>query len=237
MSPILVNPSRFAVAAGGTALQTAMLADSPWGLWMSDEASGSTLADSSGNGRDLAISGAPSAYQVAIGGTSLKGITWPATTTDTAVSAVKPASTSDFTLEAFLFMASLPAATLVLISIADNATGTTNNEHVLSVSTNGTVTFRQFNGAARTLLGTNGSLTTSTLYHIVGVCSSTGGMRLRINKTTQNSNALNGANFGNRSVRIHSGLNAANAAGTIGPCAYYRTALTDTRIDAHFDAA
>jgi hypothetical protein len=213
-------------------LRVEMQADSPWGMWLSDEASGSTLADSSPNARPMTITGTPTAYRVQGAGAYVQGISWPATTTDGASTGATTytmgGSGASITLEAWVYLTSNPAAVLTLIQL-DN------------VSNTGIHLTIQASGAARfTVVSSSASFVASSAIplnqwvHVVGV-DNANAMSIRVNKVAGNTNTK-AMSTSSRPARIHSGTGAGAAAGTIGPTAVYPSALSTARIDTHYDA-
>lgn len=212
-------------------------ADSPWGYWKTNEASGSTLADSSGNARDMAITGSPTLAQTGPSGAA-DAVAWPASTVTYAkVANSSPLSgASGFTIEAWVYLTANPGGIAAVVGEGANATGTSNTEFGLSIDTSGRPVFYMFNTAVRNLTGS--ALSLNTWHHIVAVGSVTGGMSLRVDKVADGTLAENSlASTYSRAMWIHaSGRSNAGGPVTISHAAFYSAPLTTTRIDAHYDA-
>jgi hypothetical protein len=214
-----------------------VLADSPAWYLKTDETSGTTLADSSGNGRDMTIAGTPT-----LGATGPSGaadaVDWPASTVTYANVAgwQWESGTNGFTIEAWVYLTANPAAVAAIVGEGNFATGTSNTEYGLSIDTTGHPVLYMFNTGVRLLTGS--ALSLNAWHHVVAVCSSSTGMRFRIDKVADGTLAQNALapNY-QRIMWVHgSGRSNGGGAVRIAKPAFYSDALTDTRIDAHYDA-
>ena len=214
---------------------TAVLTDAPWGYWPCGEASGATLADAAST-NPMTITGTPTAFGAAGPTTGVTAVSWPSSTTVYANTSNVPATTTSFTLEGWVKLASLPGANTI---IASNATFPNNGDSSTesgSVSTPpGKPFLRVWNGSDFTITGTT-ALSLNTWHHVVGVGTAGVGFRVRVDKTTVATSVALPAAAQNRNLFIHAGKTNGGGAAVIGQVAYYRAALSDTRIDAHYDA-
>lgn len=212
-------------------------ADSPWGYWKTDEASGTSLADSSGNGKTMTITGSPTLAQTGPSGAS-DAIDWPSSTVTYAKNANSSplAGANGFTIEAWVYLTANPGGIAAVVGEGANATGTSNTEFGLSIDTSGRPVFYMFNTAVRNLTGS--ALSLNTWHHIVAVGSTSAGMSLRVDKVADGTLAENSlASTYSRALWIHaSGRSNAGGPVKISHAAFYSAPLTTTRIDAHYDA-
>ena len=205
-----------------------MKRDGAWGIWKCDEASGSTILDYSGNGRDQAITGAPSGYRTSVGGNAQYGMSWPGTTTDRAQTSATATTAGVFTLEALIWFSANPSVFAGIIG-CDNGS---NTGSFLQLGTSGVPRF-QCSNSGGSFRDFSSALALNTLHHVVGV-NSGGTMRLRVNGVSAATVAKAAANNG-QPVKIHGGLGNSGGALTTAVCAYYDgIALTDTQIDEHY---
>lgn len=220
------------LVSSGVGLLGAMLADSPRAVWMMNEPSGTTLADSGSSGLPMTITGSPTAYaQSPAGGPVRTGISWPANVAVTAITAanVETGSPSTYALEAWLYMTALPAAAVSVLQIQV----TTTQYASIRLQTTGVIRAQMQSGGGS--FKDSGVLSLNTWHHAVLQCAPAG-FYLRIDKV---STATTAATVGllNGKAYSHAGQNSGAGALIIGPCAYYNAAVTDARFDAHYDAA
>lgn len=221
MSPVMLNPNRFGGAVNP--LKTTLLSFSPLGLWMCDEASGPTLFDSSGNGWDLTLTGAPTAFQQQTSG-NLKGISWPATSTDYASSSTtKTLSGGNFTVITWVYITAAPVGALLNVAALDGASKgirlqiNTTRVPRYSITNSGTTAVNGNSGIALNAWHMVVGVSVSNVGHLWtdGVASATSG------KTVPSATALN-------PYIHHSPLSATAIAGIIGPVAVFDGALSDS---------
>jgi hypothetical protein len=216
-----------------------VLADSPWGYWKTDEASGS-LADSSGNGRTMTVTGAPTYAQTGPDGASADAILWPSGSHYAQVSAGSTVNPAGFTLEAWVYLTASPTGTTQIIAQGDNATGTTFTEYGLGITSAGLPFMYIHNGTARFCTGST-ALSLNAWHHVVGRAGVSGGMSIRVDKATTGTLAQNilSATYG-RSIWLHasgySNQGASQAVTIARPALYMGPVLSDARLDAHYDA-
>lgn len=249
MAPVLLNPSRFGAGGGGSssAYWTAVLADSPWGAWKTDETSGTTLADSSGNSRPMTITGSPTLAQTGPPTASVAdAIAFPSSaSTEHYAGTSATLSTSAFTFEAWVYLTANPAASTPIIALGV-AYGTGGNDKYLYIGTDGKPRCYIFSGGQQTLVAST-ALSLNAWHHVVTSVGAAGA-KIRVDKTSlffapgTNSTTTTAAK-----VFLHGGgidgtggntINGTNGdAITIARAAVYAAQLSDTATDAHYDAA
>ncbi len=226
----------------GTGYVSAVTADAPWGFWQCNETSGTTLADSSGNARDMTITGSPTLAQTGPG-TGASAVLWPdssGATENYAITATA-VSTSVATVEAWVYLTALPTnLTTVVGCAATYGSGIT--DKVLSIDTTGKVVWYFLGGASLTSIVSSSALTLNTWHHVVGSIGSTGA-KIRIDKATAATSPDTAAAANSMPVLIHGAGNTANGGNqtngspvTIAMPAFYASQLTDAQTDAHYDA-
>ena len=220
----------------------AVLADSPLGYWKLDEASGTTCADSSGNGRDLIYGGTPSFRNSGppiVGGVSyavgLDGVNGEGATAGYA-SWMLPTS---FSLECWVrstASAGYPAIFGVANGRADSG------QFVLYIRS-GTIKATFTNTFAASSEVTTGSgMTDGNWRHVVVTHDSvSGSFILYINGSSVASNSRTGTP---QSVSQPISIGGCGStvdsnwfSGDIAHCAYYGAALSPARVLAHYEAA
>jgi hypothetical protein len=213
-----------------------VLADSPWGYWKCDETSGSTLADSSGNGHDMTITGSPTLDEV--GPAATEAVLWPADagihagTTDTN-------TTSDASLECWVYVDDLPTGGTASLTGDQQTFGSVTEDKQLGVMTDGKVRWYVYDGSAQELTSTD-ALTLDAWHHIVASVGAAG-MKIRVDKVAEASSGATTSYTGvgqEHFIRPSSARvgNADNGALTVTRVAFYETQLSDARVDAHYDA-
>lgn len=209
-------------------------ADGVSAIYLCTETSGTTLADSSGNARTLTITGTPTAMGLAGPKTGLGAIQWPQSQ---AIYATGPsvASGNILTLEAWVYLTAAPTASTTLVATSSNVTGANGNNNGLMVASNGTPGFYTWN-AVQTLITGPTALTLNTWHHLVGV-SDANGSHLRVDKV-QVASQTRGLQGNTAPIRVHAGGQSQGGGACIvsAPALYLNTALSDARIDAHYDA-
>lgn len=240
----VLTPQRIAAHAaqalsstGPDAYTTQVLADSPWGFWRTNEASGTTLADVSPNNRPMTTVNSPTLAQsgptagvndaILFSGSGPRAGT--AATTNAAV----------FTCEAWVYITAAPGALTAFLTRSVSVAGTDPTDGILSIDTAGKVQWQVYNGANQ-IITSPAALTLNTWHHVVGSVGAAG-MKLRIDKTTvvSNGGVTGGYTGSNQGIYLRAGATAWNGGGTmkIARPAYYTTQLLDARTDAHYDAA
>lgn len=244
MSPVLLNPSRFAAAAPTTYMGE-VLTDSPLGYWRLGEASGTSALDSSGNSRTLTYSGSiafsqtsllPSQADTAItlsstssGKASLADASWMHPTT--------------FSIEAWARWDGVgPATTHCIASKTIGGTvNATNYQFMLyrpSGSNNATIIVVNSSGTNVTLSESAGNLASGQTRHIVATFDGTN-VKLYVDGTQVASTALSGSLAPSTSSALVIGDTAGGSrawGGTLDEVAYYGSALSATRVAAHYAA-
>lgn len=213
-------------------------ADSPWGYWKLDEAAGD-FADSSGNGRTSAVSGTLPTYAQTGPSGAADAVDWPSSSASysNCLGTAAMSGTAGFTSEAWVYLTANPGAIAAVVCNGTSPTGTASTEIGLSIDTSGRPVMYLFNSAARFLTGS--ALSLNTWHHIVAVYSIATGMRLRVDKVADGTLAQNPlTNAYSRRIWIRgAGYNNGGGAIRISHAAFYsNVALTDARIDAHYDA-
>jgi hypothetical protein len=220
----------------------AVLADSPLGYWKLDEASGTTCADSSGNGRDLTYGGTPNFRNSGppiVGGASyavgLNGVNGEGATASYA-SWMLPTS---FSLECWV----RSTASSGYPAIFGVANGRADSGQFILYIRSGTIKATFTNTFAASSEVTTGSgMTDGNWRHVVVTHdSSSGDFILYINGSSVASNSRIGTP---QSVSQPISIGGCGSttdsnwfSGDIAHCAYYGAALPAARVLAHYDAA
>ena len=168
MAPVLLNPSLFAAAGGGSTYLSHVLAKGALGAWMLGDTSGTTMVDSSGNGHDGAYVGSPSLNQTGI------------LPTDPGKSVAFNGSSQYATVANAAWM--LPAS--FSAEIWFKSTGVAGGDHDVFVNAHASLTsrwmlrqnganlyFYTWSGSSWTEI--HGSISAATLYHAVATYNST----------------------------------------------------------------
>jgi hypothetical protein len=232
------NPTPGSIALSGTAAYpTAVLADSPWGFWRFKETGAPTsLADSSGNGRSLAVTGLLTPGQSS--GPKSKHLLVSASTGNYAGSSVKH-TTSAASIELWVKIAANPASKTSLFGNHLTASDSTGDKNIY-LTTDGKVNFYWFDGSTHTITSTAG-LSTGTWHHIVATVGAAGTF-LYVDGSQVATNASTSSYTGwAQAVFVHNGTDSANALYTgdaidVAEFAMYTAQLTSTRVAAHFAA-
>jgi hypothetical protein len=210
-----------------------VLADSPLGFWKLDETSGSSAADSSGNSHGGTYQASPTlaaASVVADGGTA---VTLNGSTQYVSVAGASWMNTSDYSIEAWVktslnnFYIASRAGSTAAQRVWDVFIRTVGTVAVVTWASGGTNT--QLNGTIRVDDGkphhivVTKSGTTISIY-VDGVLDVSG------TTSTTNTSTTQGIDWGRRST------NASFFNGTLDDVAVYGSALSGTRVAAHFTA-
>lgn len=223
--------------------QGQVLVDVPWSYHRLAESSGTTWADATGAARDMSITGvASTARALAVNPILRTGGVAVLFDVDTInnygkTSAV-PVIGTDATLEAWVMVDGPPSiGPLTIIGEGTNLTGTGQTEWGLGLDATLHPYVYVYDGATR-LLTSPDSLVLNTWNHVVAVSTATG-TRLRVNKVTKGTMTQHlSLAGGGRTMWLHgSGFDHHVSKLTMAEPAIYTTALSDARIDAHYDVA
>lgn len=214
---------------------TEVAADSPWGYWKQEEASGN-LVDSSGNSRTMTVTGTPTYAQAGpVGG--VNAILWGNVASQRGETTATSAA-GVFTHEIWVYLTGNPAARTTIIgrATAYGTTGAADGE--LYIEPDGKVGFHVFSGSHQTV--TSASALTLSAWHHVTASVGAAGMRVRVDKSTVASNAgvTSGYTGSAQKIFIRGGGSGYNGTGvvTLARGSTYTTQLSTTRLDAHYDA-
>jgi hypothetical protein len=224
-------------------------ADSPWGYWKTDEASGNLL-DSSGNSRTLTLpGGAPTYAQTGPGGGSDAQLS-PDSSGGTEYYAISSASlggtTSALTLECWFYLTANPTNRTPLVGFGYGFGNTSLRPAFLWLDTDGTIHLWWGSSSSSFItIGSASAVSLNTWHHVVAPLTSTEG-KIRLDKAdvASGSHATAIASSGQFMLRGgHNGTSQPSIGDhrdgsvvTIAKPAAYLSTLTDTRIDAHYDA-
>lgn len=223
-------------------------ADTPWAYYKTNEASGS-LADSSGNSRTLTIPGGSPTYAQTGPSGAADALAWPDSSGGTeyyAVGSVGPGA-GLFTLECWFYLTATPTNATPLVGLAYGYGNNSRRPIEMYIGSDGKIKVLTSisSSAAPTILSSASAVSLNTWHHAVGVFNSGTVRKIRLDKVDVASDAVtisytaSGAAF-----FIHGGGTDASSvvdltngsAVTISKAAIYQAALTNTRIDAHYDA-
>lgn len=218
-----------------------VLADSPWLYLETDETSGTTLADSSGNSRAMTITGsAHTLAQTGPDGSTADAIIWAGGTTGrAATSATRQFNATDFTFECWVYLTATPSQNAPILANSDGSS----TSCVVWIDTARKVNIRVFDTQSRQATAPT-ALSLNTWHHIVMVSDVTGAvsMKARVDKVDAASVAIDNSTSSPNALPIMlrgSGTFLATPTGAIRTArpAVYTTALSNARSDAHYDAA
>lgn len=215
------------------------IADGAWGIWLNDETSGTTLADSSGNSRPMTTTNSPTLNQSGpfTGSSSIEY--GPTNSPYASTSATFGSAAS--TTETWVY---IPAAAAtgrsMLVAPVVSFDGTAFSGGILGVETGADVLVYQTN----TIKVTTSAISRDTWYHVVGSVGAAG-TKIRVNKVTLASNAATAASATAYPVFQRGFYNGVGSGSDyrgstfvrLGPTAIYASQLSDARTDAHYDAA
>jgi hypothetical protein len=216
-----------------------VLADSPWGFWLNNETSGTTLADSSGNSRPMSTTASPTLAQAGpFAGASSVLYTASANYAATAATFGHAA----LTIETWVYIPA-GAATItrmMLVAPVSAFDGIDLSGGVLGIEAGDVLVFQ-----TNTTKVTTAAISRDTWYHVVASVGASG-TKIRVNKATLASDA--GATTSSSTAYPVFQRGNYNASGTLsdyrqetlvrlGPTAIYAAQLSDARTDAHYDAA
>lgn len=213
--------------------QSEVLTDSPWGLWMFGETSGTALADASPNARTANIlAGSPVLGQPGPG--SAAAIDWP--TTSYAQTSATLAEPTTSTYEAWVYLTAAPGQVTPLLVVAPTS-GSSGNTSGLLLQSDGRVTAFHYPGAP---FNSPSPLTFNVWHHLV-VSTGAAGSKIRVDKVTVATSATTSdQNAGTGPLWFHAYRNGASVVNG-GPVrmaapAFWTSQLSDARTDAHYDA-
>jgi hypothetical protein len=239
------DPATVTVATTSANYSTTVNSDSPLLYWRVGEASGTTAADASGNGRTGEYRGSPTlgqpgaitgdpntAVRLASTGSNSQFVTHASTT---------PAFTNPQTFSVELWFKTATTSGGKLIGFSNSRTGTSSNydRHVY-MTNDGRLVFGAWTGSAATVIST-ASYNNNAYHHVVGTMGP-GGMALYVDGTLVGTNPNTIAQAYNGFWRAGGdNLNgwplqpsSNNFNGTIDEVAVFPTALSSTQVSDHF---
>lgn len=210
-----------------------VLSDTPLFYFRLGESSGTTMVDSSGNGNNGTYGGAPTLGSTGLlVGDSDTAVTWNGTS-QSASRASTAAST--FTAEV-LIKPSNVTGTHVLLSRQDVAAGT----GAWTLRLEGTtLKFYYWNGGGtlQTAVSASTVFAVATIYHVAVVFTASSNVFLYVNGTQVGTAATTTMLAVSASFRVAASGSGEYFAGVLDEAAYYTSALSPTRIAAHYTAS
>ena len=207
--------------------QSEVLADSPWGFWLCNETSGTTLADSSDSADSFLGQSGPLVSQPAIA--------WQSATEYGSTSATL--ATSPATVEAWVYLTANPLNNTPIVACAASA-GNGTHDKALYVDTSGKVNWYIYAGSETTLTAPS-ALTLNAWHHIVASVGAAGA-KIRIDGTTVVSNVGATSSYtGAMKVFLHGGgvgYTSGSPVRVAAP-AVWNSQLSDATTDAHYGAS
>ena len=230
--------AHYVAATGGNlaAWLAAVNADTPWGAWEFTETSGTTFADSSGNARTITNdTGTPTLGQTGPDGAT-DAIIWGSGARARTAATI---ATSPCTIEAFVYLAALPANNTLIAGPGDANIF----DKSLFIDASGLPHFYCYNGSSGQNLAGTTALALGVWHHLVGSVGAAG-MKVRLDKVTGGTNGVTSSYSSAMNFYIHNDPGSMNGGGdifntsplTIGPVAVFTSQLSDARTDAHKDA-
>ena len=223
---------------GGTGYSASVLADAPAAYWRLGEASGTTAADASGNGRTGSYLNTPTlGVAGALAGDSNSAVAYNGTNEYVQVPYVAALNPTSFTVEGWAYVTGGQGTFRSLITSRDFAAGNSRG-YILYAGNDDNWQFWSGNGAWEVLDGPPVTLNQWT--HLVATYDGAS-MRLYVNGVLAASQAAGYLPNVQRPLRIASG-NTDGAAnyflpGRVDEVAVYASALSAARVSAHFAAA
>ena len=227
--------------------KTEALSDSPLGLWMLDDLSGTVCDDSAGS-YDLTYVNSPRLNCLGASFNIPTSVEWAgtdqrATTTDSAT--YNAAASSAWSMEAWIAWTST-SLTLSFLTVR-NSNGNANEITgilIANFATAGTLTAFTWNAAntASITVTSGGGYNDGKWHHVVATAASGGSMILYVDGVNVGSSAAGrNATATNRSVTIGANRTTGNTflqffPGYLAGCAYYSTALSATVVTDHYNA-
>ena len=221
--------------------QTAVLADSPYLYWRHSETSGTSAVDTSPAAHPGTYYGVPSFGQTGpiVAETRDKAITTSTTLVTANASAIGPVS---FSVEAWLKTTSTSGGRLIGFGDAATNVLSTITDRQLYLAPSGKIMFGI--GTAKTTIASAGLLNDGTWHHVVGTYAiGAGGMKLYVDgKLSSSGTAIADLptgywRAGGEQLTGWTGNPTSNyLVGSFDEVAVYTTALSSTRVLAHYDA-
>jgi hypothetical protein len=223
-----------------------VLADSPWGYWKTNEASGNLL-DSSGNSRTLTRPGGDPTYAQTGPSGAADAQAWPDSSGATeyyAVSSASPGSGTAFSLECWFYLTATPTNPVGLISIAYGYGNNSKRPLHLYIDTDGKVKLAGGSSSSANwspVVSSSSAVSLNTWHHVVAKTAASA-QTIRLDKVQVATGTFTTSVTTSDFVFVHGGgdqilsslINC--SAVTIAKPALYLSTLSDARIDAHYDA-
>lgn len=238
--PVLVNPSRFAVAGGGgSAFQTAVLALSPLVYARCGEASGTTMVDTSANGRNGTWTGSPTFGTTGlVTGDPDTAVTLSGSTQYAEVASGAWADASHFTVMGIIKTSASGASNGY--NIVDRHRSSTGKGFQFRIEGNGKLSLYLINsgGVLGGFAQTSGTLNNGVQHFVVGTCDGTN-LKLYVDGslsvTTANANGQpstsgDGVRFGANRAGVSDAIVTPTFNGVLDEGAYIGTAITSTDV-------
>ncbi len=208
-----------------------VLADTPLAYWRFEETSGTTATDSSGNGRSLTWTGTPG---LGVAGLVVDGTAVSLSGDDGASRALQTfTSRTVYTVECW-FRTTSTASQFLVLHFGSSGNGSWGLQMSRSGTGVGTITFRNYSGTAAQIT-TPAAYNDGLVHHVVAVQESSTG-RIYIDGVQVVSGAMsNIADFWDLYVGRDNSTGG-RFTGTLDEIAYYGTALSAARIQAHHQA-
>lgn len=243
--------SEIAIAGASTTLAAAILADSPTGFWKLDETSGTTAADSSGNGYNLTYSGSYTLADSAIvPSDDTKRVRFESTGKASATTKLgtSPPLTGDWTIEVVAVPYDISSSAVRLLSLgASGETEAANYQFELRIGTNlqPSIFWEYSAGTDQTVSAANGSTIiaarSGVALHLVVVKDGTANtLTFYVNGVKVSTASYSNEPSGGTDAAMTLTIGAASTMGSCGegPAAFYAgTKLSEVRIRAHARAA
>jgi signal peptidase I len=236
----------FRAATDFEPFETAVLADSPYLLWRFQEKSGTTAADSSGNGRGATISNTPNLGQASPVTAEPTDTAFGTGTNGYVTASATSTNTTTFTVEAWVRTTSTQGGRLV--GFGDGAAGTASSstDAQLYLAPNGKVELG-LNDNAPVALASASAVNNGAWHYVVGTYSNATGARLYVDGTLSASATGTAYRPTTFTGRWRAGAEAMTGwpsnptsnylAGTIDEVAVYTSVLSAARVSAHYAAA
>lgn len=237
---LVIDPYRF-----GSAYDAAVLADSPSGYWKLDESSGSTAVDSSGNGRDLSKGAGVTVGAAALLPTGVSSYDFAGAdtssnlnTADASWLSPQAGASGLITLEAWINIDTLAA----INQMFSKGTGG-QLEYAMLVTTSGALQFTLLTlagGTVATATSAGSTIATGTTYHVAGTFDRAGNFckvyrnGVEVGTGTTSDDGADGTSAWRFGYRLSGNDRFFN--GRASHVALYPTALTATRLLAHYNA-
>jgi glucose/arabinose dehydrogenase len=227
-------------SGGGVPYRDAILADLPAGYWRLGETSGTTAADTSGNGRTGSYLNTPTLGQAgALTGDSNTSVGFDGTSEHVAVPYTAALNTPTTTLEAWVYPTGGQGRFRAVVSNRDYVVGSTRGS-ILYASASNTWQYWVGNGSGSWTVVGGPAVTLNDWTHVAGTYDGSTA-RLYVDGTLVASAPSAHTPNPSRPLRAAAGANegAANylLPGRVDEVAVYPTALSSTRVRAHYDAA